>query len=142
MYHEITERLPVEQTVSIASAQRSPFSTARTHFENAFRALNRRPDCDAGEVIRESIHGLEATCRELCGDQNADLNKALAKLEKERPFHPALRQGIEKFYAWTGDESGVRHALKVEPRTTVGKAEAQLALVICSTIANYLVAQR
>jgi hypothetical protein len=140
VYHEITERLPVEQSASVETALRSPFSSARTHFENAFKALNRRPECDAGEVIRESIHGIEATCRELCGDQNADLPKALAKLEKKRPFHPALRQAIEKLYAWTGDESGVRHSLKNSPRATAIKAEAQLALMTCSAIANYLIA--
>jgi hypothetical protein len=137
---EFAERLPIEQTTSIDTALSGPFSSARTHFANAYRALNRRPECDAGEVIRESIHGVEATCRELCGDQNADLAKALAKLEKGRPLHPVLKQAIEKLYAWTGDESGVRHALKKEPRTTVGKAEAQLALMTCSAIANYLVA--
>lgn len=139
VYHEFTERLPVEQSAAIGTALSSPFSTARAHFENAFRALNMRPECDAGEVIRESIHGTEATCRELCGDQNADLNKAIAKLAKKSPLHPTLRQAIEKLYAWTGDESGVRHALKEAPRTTAGKAEAQLALATCSAIANYLV---
>jgi hypothetical protein len=137
---EFTERLPIEQTASIDTALSGPFSSARTHFANAYRALNRRPECDAGEVIRESIHGVEATCRELCSDQNADLGRALAKLDKAYAFHPALKQAIEKLYAWTGDESGVRHALKEAPRTKAGKAEAQLAVVTCSAIANYLIA--
>jgi hypothetical protein len=88
VYHEITERLPIEQSASIETALRSPFSSARTHFENAFKALNRRPECDAGEVIRESIHGVEATCRQLCGDQNADLGKALAKVISSTSFIP------------------------------------------------------
>jgi hypothetical protein len=140
VYHEITERLPVEQSASIETALTAPFSSARTHFEKAFRALNRRPECEPGEVIRESIHAVEATCRELCGDQNAELGKALAKLDKQHQFHPVLRQAIEKLYAWTGDASGARHALKEEQWRKTGKAEAQFALVTCSAIANYLIA--
>jgi hypothetical protein len=136
---EITERLPVEQSASIETALSSPFSSARTHFEKAFGAWNRRPECEPGDVIRESIHGVEATCRELCGDQNADLGKALATLDKRYQFHPVLRQAIEKLYAWTGDASGVRHAEKATERGKPGKAEARLALVICSSVANYLV---
>jgi hypothetical protein len=137
---EFAERLPIEQTASIDTALSGPFSSARTHFANAYRALNRRPECDAGEVIRESIHGVEATCRELCGDQNADLGRALAKLDKQYQFHPVLRQAIEKLYGWTGDASGVRHAEKEAPKGKPGKAEAELALVTCSAIANYLIA--
>jgi hypothetical protein len=138
---KFVERLPDEQIESVRAALAVPFSTVSTHFKNAFAAWCRRPEPDAGEVVRESIHGVEATCRELCGDQNADLTKALAKLGKERPFHPALKQAIEKLYAWTSDESGLRHSLKGNPLTKAEKAEAQLALVTCSAIANYLISR-
>jgi hypothetical protein len=135
------ERMADEQMDAVQSALHIPFSSARTHFERAFGAWRQRPQADPTEVVRESIHAVEATCKELCKDPNADLNKALTALHKKRPIHPVLKQAIEKLYAWTGDEDGIRHSLKGKTITKAEKAEAQFALVTCSALANYLIAR-
>ena len=124
---------------SVESALNSDADAVRTHFAEALKKLSDRHNPDYRNSIKESISAVECACKKLTGDQSGDLNRALQKLGRQKPFHTAFKQSLEKLYAWTNDESGIRHGIKDAP--TVTKADAQFMLVACSAFVNYLFAR-
>jgi hypothetical protein len=102
-------------------------------------AIIATPAATVPDVVEECAAAGESACKKLTGDQSGDLNRALQKLDKQKPFHPAFKQSLEKLYAWTSDASGIRHGIK--DATKVTKADAQFMLVSCSAFVNYLFAR-
>ena len=133
------ERMTEVEAQSVETALSSEDDAVRTHFGEALKKLSDRQNPDYRNSIKESISAVECVCKKLIGDQGADLNRALQKLNARKPFHPAFKQSLEKLYAWTSDESGIRHSIKDAP--TVTKADAQFMLVACSAFVNYLFAR-
>lgn len=70
------------------------------------------------------------------GKKKASLSDALAELEKSGHLHKALKQAFVKFYAWTSDEGGIRHAMLEKPNLTA--ADAKYMLLACTSFINYL----
>jgi hypothetical protein len=136
---DFVERMSDVEAESLATALKSDEDAVRTHFREALRMLSDRHNPNYRNSVKESISAVECACKKLTGDQNADLNRALQKLEERQPFHPAFKQSLEKLYAWTGDASGIRHSIKDTPNVT--KADAQFMLVACSAFVNYLFAR-
>lgn len=112
----------------------SPTSVA-THLRAALEKLSDRENPDYRNSVHESVSAVESAVRQLTGDSNAMLSKALSKL-KPKP-HPALQQAFEKIYAYSSDEEGVRHSIK-NGSSEVGEAEARFMVVACSAFVNYL----
>ncbi len=137
--NNIVERMTEVEAQSVELALNSDSDAVRTHFREALKKLSDRQTPDYRNSIKESISAIESACKKLTGDQSGDLNRALQKLDKQKPFHPAFKESLEKLYAWTSDESGIRHSIKDAP--TVTKADAQFMLVACSAFVNYLFAR-
>jgi len=136
---DFVERMTEVEAQSVETALTSEDDAVQTHFTEALKKLSHRHEPDYRNSIKESISAVECACKKLTGDQNADLNRALQKLDARKPFHPAFKQSLEKLYAWTNDASGIRHSIKDAPTPT--KADAQFMLVACSAFVNYLFAR-
>jgi hypothetical protein len=139
MGDDFIERMSEVEADSVATTLSAEEDAVRTHFREALKKLSDRQNPDYRNSIKESISAVESVCKKVTGDQNADLNRALQKLDARKPFHPAFKQSLEKLYAWTNDASGIRHSIKDAPRPT--KADAQFMLVSCSAFVNYLFAR-
>jgi hypothetical protein len=119
---------------NVAEIFNSRFFGAKTHLQAAFDALNRG---DYRGVVRESIHAVESAARDVTGDPNAVLSRALNKLDRDH-FHPALRGAFEKLYAYSSDEKGIRHALVFEENDNVGLPEALFFVSACASFIAYI----
>lgn len=119
----------------LKSVLSSSFDGARTHIQTALDALNKG---DNRAVVRESIHAVESAIRGYTGDQGAVLSQALRKLVKEAGVHAAMATAFEKLYAYTSDESGIRHALVIEDNDKVRFDEAMFFLSACSAFIAFL----
>jgi len=108
------------------------FDPAREQLKNAWELFNKRPDPDYANSIKEAITAVESAAKISTNSDKADLGKALDKLA----LHPALKQGIEKLYAYASDEPGVRHG--GTEASDVDEAEAELMLTICASVMVFL----
>jgi hypothetical protein len=126
--------------VQTASELEGPFAAVGIHTRTAIEQFSDRKAPDYRNSIKESISAVEAMCKIVTGDEKATLNTALKQLEKAGiPLHPALKQGFDKLYAYTGDADGIRHALLEE--STLDFDDAKFMLVSCSAFVNYLAAK-
>ena len=110
------------------------FTGAVTHLRRASDCINQR---DYSGAVRESIHAVESTARQI--DPNAQtLEPALRTLENAGALHPALKKAFSNLYGYTSDEQGIRHALIDNPRANVGQDEAVFMLGACASFSSYL----
>ncbi|MBI2262502.1 MAG: hypothetical protein HYU62_12665 [Caulobacterales bacterium] len=112
-------------------------SGSRTHLKAASSALSRG---DYAGSVRESIHAVESAAKNTSGESGSTLSGALRLIEKQKPLHPAFKQALEKLYAWTSDEKGVRHALLNES-TGVTEDQAIFMLSACAAFSAWLARQ-
>lgn len=91
-------------------------------------------------AVRESAHAVEAAARAI-EPEAKELKPALRKLH-DRGLHPALSQGLEKLYAYSSDEQGVRHALVFGDESKVGEAEAMFMFGACASFVGFLAAKQ
>lgn len=106
------------------------------HLSTALEHLSRKQSPDFRNSIKESISAVESLASLICG-KKATLTDALKRFEGNVAMHPALRQGLEKIYAYTSDAHGIRHAMMDDD--TLGLEDAKFMLVSCSAFVNYLV---
>lgn len=113
----------------------SKFEGSKTHLQSALDALNKGEN---RSVVREAIHAVESAVRDFTGDKNAVLSKALKKLAIKNEIHPALSNALDKLYAYTSDEKGIRHALVFGENEKVNIEEAIFFVSACSGFVAYL----
>lgn len=113
------------------------FITVTEHIKTALKHLADRKKPDYRNSIKESISGVEGLCKLIAKDKNADLHKALKKIEKKLKFAPALKSGLSKIYGYASSEGGIRHALSEE--TDIDFEDAKFMLVSCSAFIHYLI---
>lgn len=82
------------------------FPGAHSHLKQASRQLSLG---DYAGSVRESIHAVESTARQITGKQK--LSDALDELSKSYSIHKSLRAGFSALYGYTSDEKGIRHPL-------------------------------
>lgn len=126
--------------IETAVAQSGRFAAVSAHVKRAIELFAEKPTPDYRNTVKEAISAVEAAARIIAGKPNADLNAAIRNIEQRHSLHPAFRAGIEKFYSYTSDEKGVRHAL-TEDGSNVDEADALFMLVSCSAFSNYLVSR-
>ena len=124
-------------TQGIESTKNDPVGSARMHLSTSLRMLSDRENPDYRNSIKESISAIESASSSLAGKKKPDIKDALRLLEKSGNLHPALRQSFEKLFAWSSDESGIRHAMMEQD--TVDFHDAQFMLVASSAFINLLV---
>ena len=141
-YRFIAERLvPLTnstEAIEVVRGAESAIPDVGVHIREAAKLLPPNAGANPRNSIRESIAAVEAALRHLNGNPTATLSEGLAVFEdKHGPLHPSLRQGLAVLYAYTADESGVRHAL-IEESDGVTGDDARFMLVTCSAFTNYL----
>ena len=109
-------------------------NSAAVHINKALKLFNTRPVPDYSNSIKESISAIEAASREITGKESATLYDAVKRMD----LHPALKEAVSKLYAWTGDEGGIRHALKNSNQADSKEIEARFILVFSSALVNFL----
>lgn len=120
----------------IASSQKS-FGGAHTHLRNSAEALSAGRFADS---VRDSIHSVEAVARIL--EPEAELSKALSRLEKSVHIHKAMKLGFEKLYGYSSDEGGIRHALLEDGDAKVDEADAIFMIGACASFVSYLISKK
>jgi hypothetical protein len=125
----------------IETALKSPLQTVREHIDTALKKLAERPEPDVRNAIKEAISAVEGTLKVTTGRAKGDLTDALPEFEARfGVVHGAFRVGIEKFYAFTSDEKGIRHSL-LEADVKVDLDDARFMVIACSALCNFLVAR-
>ena len=126
-----------EQFLEDFTATSSMMGT-NTHILRAAEALNKK---NYSGSVRESIHSVESTIKQLSGDDDADLSKGLKLLEKNLNLHQALSKALQSLYGWTSDEKGVRHAL-INPADSVTEGMALFMFSACTAFSAWLVREQ
>jgi len=130
----ITNELEIE---SISSSIDTGTPSVQSHLKRALELFSDRNGPDYRNSIKESISAVESACKDISGKPNATLSDALKALKKHTPIHPSFDQALNKLYAFTNDEGGIRHAL-TEESVQPSFSDAKLMLVVCSAFTNYL----
>lgn len=106
-------------------------------FEKAVEYLNKRPDPDEENCVKDAVGAIEAVANIIAGTTGVQLNKLLGREPFKSGMHPAIIQAIEKIYAYRGAAPGVGHGQVGPP--AVGLAEATWVLATSSATILYLV---
>jgi len=128
-----------EEIAEISGAITSSSTSVGTHIRRASELLTQQGP-DYRNSIKESISAVESAVQFVTGKKTVGIARPLKAIADEFEFHPALRDGFEKLYAFTSDAEGIRHALLDEKG--LSQEDARYMLVSCSAFANYLVALR
>ena len=103
-------------------------------FAKAIAHLNSRPEPDLENCVKDSIGALEAVANILAGTRGQHLNVLLEKDPFKSLFHPAIRQCIDKLYAYRGAAPGVSHGLVGESGVSVDEALWALQMAAATII--------
>jgi hypothetical protein len=131
---------PVEMA-EVKGASESAVPAVASHIRDAIRFLPPNAEFSLRNSVKESISAVEAAVNAVLGTRSGTLSKGLDAFQmKFGELHPAFRTGLDKLYAYTSDENGIRHALTDET-ANVTIEDARFMLVTCSAFANYLIAK-
>lgn len=111
-------------------------NSVKKHVKRALQLFSDRENPDYRNSIKESISAVESYCTTLTGESKPKLSTALAKIETHHHLHPSLKEGFNKLYGYTSDESGIRHAIMDEKE--ISQEDALFMLISCSAFINYL----
>lgn len=79
---------------AIREADTRSFAGTRQHLISAVGLMSQKPDPDYRNSIKESISALESLSKQITGESDGGLDKALSKLDKAVGFHAAFKAGI------------------------------------------------
>jgi hypothetical protein len=119
---------------AFADVAKSEFHGARAHLRKAAEELTSGRHADS---IRESIHAVESVAKVL--EPQADLSKALTKLEKSAAIHGAMKAGFLAIYGYTSNEQGIRHALLEAGAPAVDETDALFMIGACAAFVSYMI---
>jgi len=108
-------------------------------FAKALDCLNKRPQPDEENCVKDAVGALEAVANIIAGTTGVQLNTLIDREPFRSNIHPTIRQAVEKIYAYRGAAPGVGHG-QVGP-ATVGIAEATWVLAACAATILYLVSK-
>ena len=125
------------QSIEEALESTNPYSGVQQHINQALKLMSDRHNPDYRNSIKESISAVEALAMKLLDHDSITLGKAIHPLKNKYGLHHNLLGSLDKLYAYTCDEDGVRHG---SPHTsTVSYSEAKFTLVACTNFINYLI---
>ena len=121
-------------------------SNVKLHISKALGLLEKRPEPDYSNAIKEAISGVEALCALIVSStgesqKNESLGRALQIIQDRSAININQHQleAFRKIYRYTSDANGIRHAAMNDPN--LGREDAIYMIVICSSFVNYLVAK-
>jgi hypothetical protein len=100
----VAEKFTLASNFSIIN--NTTFEGAKDHLQKAVEAISAIPQPRCADAIREAVHAVESAVCVITDNPKATLSDALKELKGE--LHSALYIGIQKLYAYAGDERGVR----------------------------------
>jgi len=106
-------------------------------FAKAIGHLNKRPDPDEENCVKDVVGALEAVANIIAGTSGKQLNDILKGEPFKSGIHSTIRQAIEKIYAYRGAAPGAGHG-QVGP-AAVGVQEATWVLAVSAATILYLV---
>ena len=124
---------------SIAASQTaladSRFQAPKDQFNLAIKQFSERPEPNVKDCINNAIGSLEGVARVVTGKI-----KVLSSLLNEEPLksriHPALRDAMQKVYAYRGDVTA--HGQTGVQSSSYGLEEAEWLMGICATSIAYI----
>jgi hypothetical protein len=128
-----------EQRGAVAMAISIPPLPVQRHLKKALALLSEKKSPDYANSMKESISAVEAICKIIASDENADLTAALREVDKRLPLHGALKNALNSLYGYSSSEAGIRHASVKD--SDVDLQMAIFFLTVCSAFINYLVAE-
>jgi len=108
-------------------------------FQKAIEHLNRRPEPDEENCVKDAVGAIEGVANILCRTSGEQLNRLLNREPFQSDIHPTIKLSIDKIYAYRGAASGVAHG-QVGP-AVVGIEEASWVLTVSAATILYLVAK-
>lgn len=141
-YRYINDKItPITNDVEIKEIEQAAstrFQKVNSFLDKSIELLSDRTNPDYENSIKESISAVEEMCNVILGEAGT-LGASLKKLEQSGiEIHPSLKSAFEKLYGYTSDESGIRHAGRIDGKDATF-AEAKFMLVSCSAFVNYLI---
>ncbi|MBZ0301859.1 MAG: hypothetical protein K8J31_19075 [Anaerolineae bacterium] len=135
----LTEITSEQEIQAIEDAIQTAPDPVKEHLRRALELFSDRENPDYRNSIKESISAVEAICKQIAGEPNAELGKALDKIERDGKIklHGGQKQAWKALYGWTSDGDGIRHALMDE--SNLDSEDARYMLVTCSAFTNYLI---
>jgi len=131
-----TEEQAKALTRSLEIISTNRFSGAAEHLRSGAAFLTKRK---FAESVRESIHAVESIACLVTNRPKSTLGDALKALtDAGVEIHSAFRGGLEKFYGYTSDERGVRHA-SLNEDSSVDEADALFMFGACASFCSYLI---
>lgn len=132
------EELAKNYVSAIETADSNGAIGAKTHLINAGKHIK---DMKNNDSVRESINAAEAVAKKLEPYSNS-LGEALKLLSRRYSWNKLLTSAINKLYAYTNDEKGIRHSLVFEGKANVEEADALFMLGVCASLVTYLLMQQ
>jgi hypothetical protein len=115
------------------------FKGPDAQFTKAVEYLNKRPDPDEENCVKDAVGAMEAVANIIAGAAGVQLNTLLDREPFRSAIHPTIRKAIDKIYAYRGAAPGVGHG-QVGP-STVGLAEAIWVLATSAATILYFVSK-
>lgn len=129
----ITNELEIEE---IENACSTNYDAVNSHIEAAVKLFSERTSPDYPNAVKEAISAVESALCIVDGKAKT-LGDAIKRTRKgSSAMNARLLGGLEKLYAYSSET--VRHG-SGEP-VEVSQAEAKMMIVLCSAIANYVLA--
>lgn len=128
----LTSEEEINEIEGASSLEETKFSPAAEHIRKATSKLSSRENPDYLNSIKESIAAVESVCRIATGEST--LGKALKKMGDL--VSPRILEAVEKLYAFTNQEEGIRHSL-LSDQTEIRFEDAKFFLVMSSSVVNY-----
>lgn len=126
-----------EELEAIDDSMKTLYSSVNQHMQKAIEAFSSKINPDYESTIKNAISAVESMCSIIIG-KDKTLNEALKQLENNGvKIHPALKDAFIKLYAYTSDETGIRHG-GIDFQN-VPQEDAKYMLITCSAFINYLV---
>lgn len=103
---------PIQQQISAANALLSNprYAQVDEQFRKAIDFLDRRPNPDLPNAVKDAVGAIEGLARIISNSSSGNLNALINDQPIRDRIHPALRQSIEKLYAYRGDVGGAAHS--------------------------------
>jgi hypothetical protein len=105
-------------------------------FEKALSFLNQRPNPDTANCVKDAIGAVEGLARIVSGNNKLILSKILDSEPFRSEVHGALREMIQKLYAYRGDAEGAGHGQTLPNQISL--EDAELVLGVSASCIIYL----
>ncbi len=108
--------------------------SATAQFRQAAEHIDAQQYADSAS---DSIGAVESVARRI-DLKSKTLGEALNALERKNLINRQLKAGIEKIYAYTNTEKGIRHPLVFEDVSNVGLEDALFMYGACASLSAYI----